>query len=137
MTDMGLHCMVDDPHLLARRLSAFVRPRGTAKELSAMIGCDIRTAENIREGHWPIARHWLGIFRAFGDDAIEAVFHPEQAVARLEQEVRELEQAAAKKRADLAVLQGPGLDVAQARAAYEDRTYAIDEELFAPRRRPD
>ncbi len=96
-----MQSMGRDPHILSKRLAAFVKRQGSAKELSDRIGCDVRTAENIREGHWPIARHWLGLLLAFGKDLTDAVFHPDEAAARLELEVAALDQALARKRADL------------------------------------
>jgi hypothetical protein len=98
MTYAGFHCMRDDPQLLSNRLKAFVS-KVPAKILAEEIGCDIRTAENIRQGHWPIARHWMGLLRMFGEDLTEAVFHPEKAVERLEREVHDLERQLAEKRA--------------------------------------
>lgn len=83
--------MVDNSQLLQTRLREFLRPRVTAKTLARAIECDPRTAENMMGGHWPAARHWLGLVRVFGDDVVEAVFRPEDAAARLEREIRELE----------------------------------------------
>ena len=100
MTAMGMHFMRDDPQTLSRRLAAYLRPV-PAKALSRRIGCDVRTAENIRRGHWPIARHWLGLIAAFGRDLTDAVFHPEAAAMRLEQEVADLEAKLADRRAAL------------------------------------
>jgi hypothetical protein len=94
-------CMRTDPQLLSERLTAFVRQRADAKTLARLIGCDVRTAENIRRGHWPIARHWAGLVATFGRDLTDAVFHPSAAAARLEAEVRELEQQLADRRAAL------------------------------------
>lgn len=90
-----------DPQLLQDRLAAFVRQRGDAKTLARLIDCDVRTAENIRRGHWPNARHWLGLIAAFGADVTDAVFHPDQAAARLEAEVRELERQLEERKAAL------------------------------------
>ncbi|MES2724891.1 MAG: hypothetical protein V4656_17200 [Pseudomonadota bacterium] len=98
MTYAGFHCMRDDPQLLPNRLKAFVS-KVPAKILADEIGCDVRTAENIRQGHWPIARHWVGLIRMFGEDLTEAVFHPERAAQRLEREVYALERQLAEKRA--------------------------------------
>lgn len=91
--------MANNPQLLSDRLSAYLRRRTTAKSLAREIDCDPRTAENILRGHWPTARHWLGIVRAFGHDVTEAVFHPQCAVERLELEVQTLERQLAEKRA--------------------------------------
>lgn len=101
MTYGALQSMDDDPQVLARRLATFVAPV-PAKRLSRLVGCDVRTAENIKRGHWPIARHWAGLIRAFGEDVTEAVFHPHKAAARLEREVRDLEAQIAAKKASLA-----------------------------------
>lgn len=101
MTFGALQSMDDDPQVLARRLAAFVAPV-PAKRLARQVGCDIRTAENIKRGHWPIARHWAGLIRTFGEDLTEAVFHPQRAIERLSREVRDLEEELAAKRAALA-----------------------------------
>lgn len=99
MTDWTVDGMRRDPQVLQRRLGEFLRPRASAKDLSRLIGCDVRTAENIRQGHWPIARHWLGLVVTFGEDVTEAVFHPERAAERLQREITELEKQLAERRA--------------------------------------
>ncbi len=117
--------MRDDPQILSRRLSDFVQPI-PAKILAEQVGCDLRTAENIRRGHWPIARHWLGLIRAFGEDLTDAVFHPEKAAARLEREVSDLERQLAERRKAAAAARrhSAGLAEAAGRAApaAKDRT---------------
>lgn len=112
--------MEHDPQLLRTRLKAFVR-RTDAKTLARAVGCDVRTAENIREGHWPNARHWLGLLAAFGEDITEAVFHPDKAATRLEVEVRELEEALEARRAALRDVARAHVRRPQAVAAVEDR----------------
>ena len=114
--------MPTDRQLLSDRLAAFVRQRGDAKTLARTIQCDVRTAENIRKGHWPNARHWLGLLRAFGHDITEAVFHPEQAAQRLEQEVRQLERQLEERRAALRDAAGPGARRPSAVAPVLDRS---------------
>lgn len=94
--------MGQNPQLLSERLSVYLRRRTNAKSLAREIDCDPRTAENILSGHWPGARHWLGIVRAFGHDVTEAVFHPQDAIARLETEVERLERELADTRAPAA-----------------------------------
>lgn len=116
------HCMRTDPQLLSDRLRAFVRERADAKGLSRLIGCDVRTAENIRQGHWPIARHWSGLVAAFGRDLTDAVFHPSIAVARLEAEVRDLEQQLADRRAALRDVAGAAPVPSQAVARLDQRS---------------
>jgi hypothetical protein len=93
----------DDPQTLSRRLAAYVR-HVPAKVLAEKIGCTERAAENIRRGHWPIARHWAGLVRTFGRDLTECVFHPDAAAARLAEEVAELEAKLAERRAALGVV---------------------------------
>lgn len=95
--------MRDDPQVLTRRLAAFVRPI-PAKVLADKIGCTERTAENIRRGHWPVARHFWAMVRIFGRDLTDAVFHPDVAEARLTEEVAELEAKLAERRAVLRVV---------------------------------
>lgn len=96
--------MRDDPQLLSRRLAAFVRPI-PAKVLAERIGSTERTAENIKRGHWPIARHWAALVRSFGRDLTECVFHPDAAYARLTEEVADLEAKLAERRAALRVVE--------------------------------
>lgn len=85
------------------RLAAYLRRRFAGehqtKRLAGLIGCTPKTAENILNGHWPNSRHWAAIVRGFGRDVIEAVFSPEidETVARLEEEVRALEQQLEEK----------------------------------------
>ena len=100
MTYGGELFMRDDPQTLSRRLAGFVRPI-PAKVLAHKLGCTERTAENIRRGHWPIARHWVGLVRIFGRDVTEAVFHPEAAAERLAKEVADLEAQLDARRARL------------------------------------
>lgn len=96
--------MRDDPHLLSKRLARFVGEI-PAKSLAQRIGCDVRTAENIKRGAWPIARHWLGLIGAFGRDVIDAVFTPDAAALRLELEVADLEARLAARRATLRMVE--------------------------------
>jgi len=93
--------MGHDPQLLSRRLGEFLRTRIGAKDLSRAIRCDVRTAENMRQGHWPMARHWLGLIVTFGEDITESVFHPERAAERFEKEIRDLEKQLAERKAAL------------------------------------
>lgn len=141
MSDWALQSMGSDPQLLSKRLSGFVS-RLPAKELARTIGCDVRTAENIRGGHWPIARHWLGLVAAFGEDITEAVFHPERCAARLEREVRDLEEQLAKKRADLRVLETSAPRSSEVPARGQDRpaeerlSFQDEDKIVFLRRRP-
>lgn len=116
--------MRDDPQILSKRLAAFVA-RFPAKVLAEKVGCTERTAENIRRGHWPIARHWAGLVRTFGRDLTESVFHPDAAAARLTEEVAALEQELATKVAALRVVAPGGRSfqprMAEAPARHEDR----------------
>lgn len=114
MTDTAMHFTERDLRTL---LGNFMRSRSrSAKELARQIGCDPRSAEGYRAGrYWPQAKHWPGIIAAFGADVTEAVFHPERAAARLEQEVRTLELQLAEKRAALGNVQGARPGVASAR----------------------
>lgn len=107
--------MRDDPQVLTRRLAAFVRPF-PAKVLADKIGCTERTAENIRRGHWPVARHFWSLVRVFGRDLTDSVFHPDAAAARLTEEVAELEAKLAERRAVLRVV-APEISSARARLA--------------------
>lgn len=111
-----------NPQLLSERLSAYLRRRSpSAKGLAREIGCDPRTAENLLTGTWPNARHWLGIVRAFGHDVTEAVFHPQDAVARLESEVERLERELADTRARAAEVASFAPRLPSRVAALQDR----------------
>jgi hypothetical protein len=94
MTELSMDFMRDDPRSLQTRLAVFVAERTTSKQLARMIDSDVRTAENIRRGHWPQARHFAALVRLFGRDVIDAVFNPEIAAveARLEAEERHARQ---------------------------------------------
>ena len=120
MTCTNGHCMVDDSQLLQTRLRDFLRPRVTAKTLARRIDCDPRTAENMMGGHWPAARHWLGLVRVFGDDVVQAVFCPEDAAERLEREIGELERRKDELRALAAHGAGPAPRRAKAVATPHD-----------------
>lgn len=121
MTSGASHCMEPAPQLLRARLADYVRRQGDAKTLARTINCDVRTAENIRSGHWPNARHWAGIVAAFGRDVTDAVFHPDAAAARLEAEVRELERTLAERRAALRDVAGSVPRVPQDAASVQNR----------------
>jgi hypothetical protein len=99
MSELTMHCDGREPKLLSNRLAAFLRPHGGAKALARAIGCDPRTAESILTGTWPQAKHWLGIWHAFGDDVLDAVFRPNDAAERLAREIHDLEQQLAEARA--------------------------------------
>lgn len=93
MTMTGETYMRDDPQILLRRFSEYVRPF-PARVLARMLNCTERTAENFRRAvSWPSARHWRLIVRAFGRDVLAAVFDPEidHVLARLTMEERQLE----------------------------------------------
>jgi hypothetical protein len=125
--------MRDDPRSLQTRLAAFVAGRATAKQLARLIKSDVRTAENIRRGHWPQGRHFSAILRAFGQDVIDIVLNPEIAdvEARLEAEERHARQVylAARARRQ-AVVRAPDSDQ-DPLLPFED----LDHQLEADRRR--
>jgi hypothetical protein len=81
---------------LSEMLGDFLRRRTTsAKDLARLSDCDPRTAEGFRAGrHWPSARHFRMIVRAFKRDLIAAVIEPEidATLARLSREERDLEE---------------------------------------------
>lgn len=107
MRELALQFAPDDPRRLQSRLAAFVAQRTTAKQLAKLIDSDVRTAEGIRRGYWPQARHFAAIVQAFGRDVLDAVFTPElEAVeARLEAEERHARKAylAARARRQAAI----------------------------------
>jgi hypothetical protein len=103
MTDWTMQSTERD---LSEMLGAYLRRRTpSAKHLARQIGCDPRTAEGFRAGrHWPQAKHWMGIVAAFGRDVTDAVFHPDVAAARLQEEIAQLEAELAERRAALGVV---------------------------------
>ena len=112
-------------HDLRARLSDFLGaryPRDRAKRLARDIDSDPRTAENILNGHWPSAKHWQGIVRTFGRDVLEAVFAPDinPVAARLEAEVRDLEEQLEQARAKARQVGGVVARPAKAVARMED-----------------
>lgn len=127
----------DDPRSLQTRLACFVAGRTTTKQLARLLDSDVRTAENIRRGHWPQAKHFAAIVRAFGRDVIDAVFSPEiEAVeARLEAEERHARQVylAARARRE-AVLRAPAIDL-DPTLPFEDldASFAPVAKSFSPR----
>ena len=110
------------------RLAAYLRRRFAGehqtKRLAAAIDCTPKTAENILNGHWPNSRHWAAIARSFGRDVIEAVFSPEidETVARLEEEVRALEEQLHQKRERARQIAGARADRPARLAALENRS---------------
>lgn len=93
MSLAGATFMEDDPQILLKRFSEYVKPY-PAKTLAELAGCTDKTAEHFRNGtSWPTARHWKLIVRAFGRDVLAAVFDPEinDTLARLNREQAQLE----------------------------------------------
>lgn len=116
--------MPTDRHVLTARLAAFLRPY-PAKVLAQKIGSSPITAENIRKGHWPTARHWAALVREFGRDLTESVFHPDAAAARLAEEVAELEAKLAEKQRALRVVAKEAASF-RPRMAPTDRSHSPD-----------
>lgn len=100
MTDATMQSHDGDPR---RLLGEYLRAHTTsAKDLARRISCDPRSAIGYRAGtFWPQATLWPRIIAAFGRDVTDAVFHPEQAAARLHQEVIDLEARLAERKAAL------------------------------------
>lgn len=97
MTHAVEHYMDLGDHDLQKRLTRFLErqyPSERASRLACDIDCDVRTAKNILDRHWPSARHMRAIIQRFGRDVIEAVFAPdiEPVLARLSHEERQLEE---------------------------------------------
>jgi hypothetical protein len=104
MTYVVEHFMDLGDHDLQKRLARFLEGQygsDRACRLAQDIDCDVRTAKNILDRHWPSARHLRSIIRRFGRDVIEAVFAPEiePVLARLSAEERELEERLERVRA--------------------------------------
>jgi hypothetical protein len=111
MTYAVEHFMDLGDHDLSKRLTRFLEqqyPSEKASRLACDIDCDVRTAKNILDRHWPSARHMRAIIRRFGRDVIDAVFMPEiePVAARLAREERELEEALERKRAHRRQVEG-------------------------------
>lgn len=119
-----------DPRIL---LGAFFERRtASAKDLARRIECDPRTADGYRRGlYWPAARHWVSIVAAFGKDVTEAVFHPDEAAARLRMELRQREDELEALRAELAEADRAAAGLAQVRARTQDRA-AVTTGAHAP-----
>jgi hypothetical protein len=85
---------------LATFLRAQYREEHMIKRLADDIDCTQKAAANILSGAWPNSRHWAAIARRFGSRVLDAVFLPEidAATARLEEEVRTLEEQLAQKK---------------------------------------
>lgn len=94
-----------DPYEPRGRLALYLRrvlgDAHQTKRLASTINCTPKAAENILSGTWPNARHWAALVTTFGRDITDAVFHPNEAAQRLAQEVADLEQEIAAKRAAL------------------------------------
>jgi hypothetical protein len=90
MTDLCMQSDVGNPQSLSERLGAFLRQHTTAKTLATIIKCDIRTAENLRRGVWPIERHFEALRQTYGRPLLAALFWPDEEAARIEEECREL-----------------------------------------------
>lgn len=110
MTSLGASFMGLDPHKPSGRLAIFLRrtlgDANQTKRLASAIDCTPKAAENILSGSWPCARHWASLVETFGRDVTDAVFHPDEAARRLEQEVRDLEHQLASRRAALREVAG-------------------------------
>jgi hypothetical protein len=117
MTDWAMQNTSRDSRILSSRLGAFLKRQGSAKQLSRLLDCDLRTMNNIRGGQtWPIERHWLNIWFEFGEDVVEAVFYPERVDARLAREA-EAREAARRQR------------IASASAVVEGRAFSMGQGL--------
>lgn len=120
-----------EPYELRGRLALYLRRKlngeHQTKQLARLIDCSPRTAENILAGHWPSSRHWAGIARAFGRDVLDAVFTPEidETVARLQQEVRALEEQLHEKRARARAATGYLPAAASSLAPVQDRSAGL------------
>lgn len=127
-----------DTHEPRGRLAVYLarqyRGEHKTKRLASDIECTAKTAENIMSGHWPNSRHMAAIVRRFGRDVIEAVFAPEidDTVARLEAEVRQLEEQLEEKRKLARQVAGHRARPTPRLVALEDRAAAPVERQRAP-----
>jgi hypothetical protein len=117
-----------DDHEPRDRLAAFLsrqyRGEHRTKRLASDIDCTPKAAQNIMNGHWPNSRHMAAIVRRFGRDVVEAMFAPEidDTVARLEAEVRQLEDQLEEKRRLARKVAGRPARSAPRLVALEDRS---------------
>lgn len=127
-----------DDHEPRDRLAAFLsrqyRGEHRTKRLASDISCTPKAAQNIMNGHWPNSRHMAAIVRRFGRDVVEAMFAPEidDTVARLEAEVRQLEEQLEEKRRHARTVAGHRARPAPRLVALEDRTAKSVEREPAP-----
>jgi len=128
MTWAGENFMDFEDHVLQQRLTRLLHTnaryrRDGAKHLSRDIGCAEKTAKNILAGHWPRANHLRRIVMLFGRDAWDALFAPDidEVVARLREEVRQLEDQLEEKRRLARQIAGAEPGLAAADRAVEDR----------------
>jgi hypothetical protein len=105
---------------LGSRISSYLRGRfgrDAAKHSARMTGVDLRTARGwVEEGREPRGEALLAIIKDMGRDGLLAMFSPEiEAHAdRLERQIDELEQEAARLRACLESSQSPSADMVSA-----------------------
>jgi len=110
--------MAEDSHVLQERLSEFLRSRlpaiGGPDALARLLNIAPRTARNYLDQHWPGARQWRAIVRAFGRDVLAAVYEPEidDVKARLAAKIRAKEVELANDKAAFRALVGAETGVA-------------------------
>lgn len=127
-----------DDHEPRDRLAAFLtrqyRGEHKTKRLASDINCTPKAAQNIMNGHWPNSRHMAAIIRRFGRDVVEIMFAPEidDTVARLEAEVRQLEEQLEEKRRLARKVAGLRGRTSPRMAALEDGTSRSVEREPAP-----
>jgi len=127
-----------DDHEPRDRLAAFLtrqyRGEHKTKRLASDINCTPKAAQNIMNGHWPNSRHMAAIVRRFGRDVVEIMFAPEidDTVARLEAEVRQLEEQLEEKRRLARKVAGLRGRTSPRMAALEDGTSRSVEREPAP-----
>lgn len=119
-----------EDHDLRARLSGFLYRQYQGERESRLardIDCDPRTAKNILNGFWPNARHWKSIVQRFGQDVLDAVFSPDidPTLARLTEEVRQLEEQLEAKRALARQAAGYRPSPARAVPAVSDRAAEV------------
>lgn len=92
--------------------------RGRPSALARDLECSKKTAENLLLGHWPGPDAFGAIVRRFGRDVLDIIFGDDITAtkARLQAEVRQLEEALEGKRAQQRQVDGT-LDGGSARVA--------------------
>lgn len=109
--------------------------RGQPSALARDLECSKKQAENLLLGHWPGPVTFSAIVRRFGTDILDIIFGDEIAAtkARLQAEVRQLEEALERKRASLGQADGAVARPPGGMAPVQDRAAVAERPSWGPR----